>query len=158
MVCLAEMVRVLRTGGTLAVLEDDTLHHILLPWPVDLELEVRTAELAALRTEAVAPARFYVGRWTSRLLRRVGLRRVREHALAATRQTPLSPSAERFFAEYLAKLRWRVDPLLAKSVRQRFERLVDPASRRYLLKQPDFVAVCLDRVVWGVRPRGIASR
>src|SRR5205823_512322 len=65
--CLAEMLRVLRMGGTLAVLEDDTLHQILLPWPVDLELMVRAAELRAFEAEDVAPARFYIGRWTSRL-------------------------------------------------------------------------------------------
>jgi ubiquinone/menaquinone biosynthesis C-methylase UbiE len=151
MQCMAEMVRVLKPGGALAVLEDDTLHHVLLPWAVDLELEVRRAELAAFQKEAVAPARFYVGRWTSRLLRRVGLRRVREHALAATRQAPLSPAAQRFFAEYLANLASRVTPHLSSGLRRRLERLVNPASRRYLLKQRDFVAVCLDRVVWGVR-------
>ena len=82
------MVRVLRPGGWLAVLEDDTLHHILLPWPVDVELEVRAAELAAFESETAAPARYYIGRWALRLLRRVGLKRVQEQALAATRQAP----------------------------------------------------------------------
>jgi len=157
MQCMAEMVRILKPGGALAVLEDDTLHHVLLPWPVDLELEVRKAELAAFQKEAVAPARFYVGRWTSRLLRRVGLRRVREQTLAATRQAPLSEAAQRFFADYLANMARRVTPLLDASLRRRLERLVNPASRRYLLKQPDFVAVCLDRIVWGVRPDRIAT-
>jgi demethylmenaquinone methyltransferase/2-methoxy-6-polyprenyl-1,4-benzoquinol methylase len=156
--CLAEMVRVLRPGGTLAVLEDDTLHHVLLAWPVDLELELRSAELRAFQAESGDAARFYVGRWASRLLRRVGLGRVRERALAATRQAPLSPAAHQFFAEYLANLRRRVSPLLPAATLKRFDRLVNPASRRYLLKQPDFVAVCLDRVVWGIRAGRIQSR
>lgn len=158
MQCLREMVRVLCPGGSLAVLEDDTLHHILLPWPVDLELEVRAAELEGFRSEAAEPARYYIGRWASRLLQRVGLRRIHEQALAATRQAPLSPAGRQFFGEYLTGLRRLVSPRLSPSIRRRFEQLVDPASRRYLLDQRDFVAVCLDRVVWGTRPAHLASR
>jgi ubiquinone/menaquinone biosynthesis C-methylase UbiE len=150
--CLAEMIRVLRPGGTLAILEDDSLHHVLLPWPIELELEVRAAELAAFRAETTRPARYYIGRWLSRLLRRAGLRAVRERAFAATRQAPLAPAASRYFGDYLHSLAHRVRPHLSKATYKRFERLVNPTSRSYLLRQPGFVAVCLDRVVWGKRP------
>ena len=60
------MARVVRPGGTVAVLEDDTMHQVLLPWPVDLELAVRSAEWEAFREESDHPGKFYVGR---RLLR-----------------------------------------------------------------------------------------
>jgi SAM-dependent methyltransferase len=36
--------RVVRPGGTLAVLENDTPHHVLLPWSVEGELAVQEAE------------------------------------------------------------------------------------------------------------------
>jgi ubiquinone/menaquinone biosynthesis C-methylase UbiE len=153
--CLEEMVRVLRPGGTLAILEDDTLHHVLLPWPIDLELELRQAEFAAFEQERKATSRFYVGRWLSRLLRRAGLRRVRARAVVATRQTPLSRDAATFFGEYLRNLSQRVRPRLSPRSLRRFDRLVNPASRRYLLCQADFVGVSLDRLVSGIRPNAV---
>jgi len=149
--CLAEMSRVLRPGGALAILEDDTLHHLLLPWPIDVELEVRAAELAAFRDESPLPARYYIGRWLTRVLRRAGLHKVRERAVASARQAPLSPAAKKYLDEYLQSLARRVEPRLTKSIRRRFRRLVDPRSRTYLLKQAGFVAICLDRVVWGLK-------
>ena len=43
---LAEMRRVTRRGGTVAVLETDELHHVLLNWPTGVELAVQRATLA----------------------------------------------------------------------------------------------------------------
>jgi ubiquinone/menaquinone biosynthesis C-methylase UbiE len=149
--CLAEMIRVLRPGGALAILEDDTLHHLLLPWPIDVELEVRAAELAAFREESPLPSRYYIGRWLSRVLRRAGLRSIRERAFASTRQAPLSPAAKSYFIAYLASLARRVEPRLTKPTRRRFASLINPHSRHYLLNQKGFVAICLDRVVWGLK-------
>ena len=138
----------LRKGGTLAVLEDDTLHHALLPWPIDLELALRTAELTAFRRETVAPARFYVGRWAAPLAQS-GAGPCSRACLRGNAPAPLSRAGRQFFVEYLANLRRRVRPFLTRSFRQRFDRLVDPNSKRYLLRQPDFSAVLLDRVIWG---------
>jgi hypothetical protein len=40
---LRELGRVVRPGGQVAVLETDEYHHVLLPWPVGLELAVQRA-------------------------------------------------------------------------------------------------------------------
>jgi ubiquinone/menaquinone biosynthesis C-methylase UbiE len=40
---IREMARVLKPGGRLAVLETDAYHHVLLPWPVGLELAIQKA-------------------------------------------------------------------------------------------------------------------
>src|SRR6185295_5599067 len=45
---LEQMSRVLKSGGFIAVLENDTLHQVLLPWPCQLEIVVRAAEFADL--------------------------------------------------------------------------------------------------------------
>src|SRR5262249_61167811 len=45
---LAEMVRVTRSGGWLAVLESDPVHRILLRWDPNLEVRVRRAQLEGL--------------------------------------------------------------------------------------------------------------
>ncbi|QDU25231.1 Demethylmenaquinone methyltransferase [Anatilimnocola aggregata] len=151
--CLAEMRRVLRPGGTLAILENDSLHHLLLPWPVDLELQIHTAQLRAFRAQSRQPARFYAGRWLSRLLRKAGLQRPQERCFASTRQQPLSNMAERYFSTYVQGVRERVEPWLSKRALRRLDQLIDPDHSRCLWKQSDFVAVCIDRVVWAQRSR-----
>jgi ubiquinone/menaquinone biosynthesis C-methylase UbiE len=150
--CLAEMVRVLKPGGALAILENDSLHHVLLPWPVDLELQIHAAELRAWQRRTNRPARYYVGRWLSRLLRSAGLKRPRERAFAHLRQQPLRKSAQDYFAAYLAATRARVAADLSPRALRRLDQLLDPGSRRCLWKQPDFVAVCIDRLICAERP------
>ena len=59
---LRHMLRVTKPGGIVAVLEDDTLHSVLLPWPIEVELAVRVAELTALSEKSDNPRKFYVGR------------------------------------------------------------------------------------------------
>ena len=49
------MARVVKPGGLVAVLEDDTMHQVLLPWPVDVELAVRLAEWQSLVEESDEP-------------------------------------------------------------------------------------------------------
>ena len=81
---LKTMAGLVRPGGMVAVLEDDTLHQILLPWPVDLELAIRRAEYEAFADGGKPPEAYYVARHLGRLFREVGLDRVQSQAFAAT--------------------------------------------------------------------------
>ena len=51
---MRRMVRLARPGGTVAVLEDDSLHQVLLPCPVEVELALRAAELKGFVGESPA--------------------------------------------------------------------------------------------------------
>ena len=150
---LRQMGRFVRDGGTVAVLEDDTMHQLLLPWPVEVELAVRTAELKGLAEESDQPGKFYVGRQLTRVFREAGLVDCRKLTWATNRQAPLGLRERGFFEKYLLDLKERALPHLDASIAAKFERLVDPESVEYLLDDPDLSITCIDHVVWGTKRR-----
>jgi SAM-dependent methyltransferase len=148
---LQEMRRVVRRGGIVAVLENDPLHHVVLPWPVGLELDVRRAEWHGSAGAETAPGKFEVGRRLYDLFRRAGLEQCRLRTYAASRQAPLGADEHAFIKAYVQDLRRRVHPHLGAAVLRQFDRLFDPNSAFYLPRRPDFSFTCLDQVIWGVR-------
>ena len=148
------MARVVKPGGLVAVLEADTLHQVLLPWPVDVELAVRTAEWEALRDESERPRKFYVGRRLVRVFRDAGLVDLRTRTYASDRVAPLDPDVRAFLREYLTELKGRVAPRLAPAIRAEFERLADPESPESLVDWPDLAVTMIDHVIHGRKPAG----
>ena len=146
------MARVVRPGGVVAVLENDSLHHILLPWPVEVELAVRAAELLAFVDESEHPRKYYIGRRLNEVFREAGLEDCRKSTWATNRQAPLGPDERGFLGKYLRDLLERAGPRLEPTMRARFESLVDSRSDDYLLDQPDLTVTCLDHVVRGTKP------
>ena len=146
------MAAMVRPGGLVAVLEDDSLHQVLLPWPVDVELSARAAEWALLRKQVANPAKFYVGRRLIEVFAEAGLRELKIKTFAADRAAPLDPDSRAFFAEYLQQLRDSVAPTMEAAARGELERWIDPGSADYLLDAPTFAATVIDHVVQGRRP------
>ena len=149
---VAAMRRVVNPGGVVAVLENDTLHHVLLPWPVEVELAVRAAELSGLVEKQEHPSKFYVGRRLREVFREAGLGDVRQRTYVNDRQAPLDPAERGFLGAYLADLWERTRDRLAPAFRARFDRIADPSSGEYLLDRPDLTVTCLDHVVTGRKP------
>lgn len=150
---LRRMVDLSKPGaGLVAILENDAMHQVLLPWPVPLELAIRRAELAALTDGKRDASRYYVGRRLPQLLGDAGLVDVRVATWAANRQAPLSPPERTFLTEYLAALRDRVADDLEPAALEHFDRLARPASPDYLPDQSDLTLTCIDHVVVGRRP------
>lgn len=149
---LRHLRRVTKPGGIVAVLEGDTLHHVILPWPIEVELAVRAAELRALVDSSDRPRKFYVGRRLRRVFREAGLERIEARTWATDRHAPLGRDERAYFAEYLKGLAERVGPFLDGTARERFDRLTGPDSDDYLLDDRDLTATCLDYVVWGRKP------
>jgi ubiquinone/menaquinone biosynthesis C-methylase UbiE len=146
------MRRVARPGGVVAVLENDTLHHLLLPWPVEVELAVRHAELVGFAEESDRPRKYYIGRRLGEVFREAGLVDLRTSTRATNREAPLGPAERAFLRKYLDDLRGRTTPHLQSGLRERFERLVDPGSDGYLLDRPGLTVTCIDHVVTGRKP------
>jgi ubiquinone/menaquinone biosynthesis C-methylase UbiE len=149
---LRRMTRVVRAGGEVAVLENDSFHHVLLPWPVEVEVAIRRAELLGFVEESDRPRKYYVGRQLCQVYRASGLRECRRRTWATDRQAPLERRERAYLEEYLGDLRERAEPHLEPTMRAKFERLVNPDSEDYLLDRPDLSVTYVDHVVRGVKP------
>jgi ubiquinone/menaquinone biosynthesis C-methylase UbiE len=148
---LHEMRRVVRPGGMVAVLENDTLHHMLLPWPAELELAVRQAQLAALEQETTMTGRFYIGRNLCSTFETVGLEECCVTTYTIDRRAPLSQDERTFIQHYLRDVGDRARPHLDDAARAAFDLLLRPESRLYLLDQPGFFMSHLEIVARGVK-------
>jgi ubiquinone/menaquinone biosynthesis C-methylase UbiE len=146
---LAEMHRVVRPGGTVAVLENDTLHEVLLPWPAALELAVRRAELAAFHDEAAE--RYYVGRSLARRFRAAGFKAWSLKTYAISRVGAAQPDVQTFLEGYLADLRGRIASRLTQRRLAAFDRCLARGGANCLLDRADFTLTCLVYVAWGVK-------
>ena len=141
-----------KPGGYVAVIENDEFHHVLLPWPIEIELAVCHAELAAHIERSRRPRKFYVGRQLRELFHAAGLTDCRQRTWTFDCQAPLGPSEREFFACHLHNLRERTRPHLKPETVDEFDRLACPDSEYYMLDSPDFAATCINFVIWGMRP------
>jgi ubiquinone/menaquinone biosynthesis C-methylase UbiE len=149
---LQEMRRVVRRGGCVVILENDRLHHLLLPWPAEFELALRQAELQALTRETRRPEKFYVGRRLRSLCRFAGLQPCRKRTYATNRQAPLGQDEQIFLRGYLQRLQQRVKGYLDPVRQRQLEVLIDPGSPRSLLNHPGLTVTCVAHLIWGVKP------
>jgi demethylmenaquinone methyltransferase / 2-methoxy-6-polyprenyl-1,4-benzoquinol methylase len=151
-VTLRELHRVVRPGGYVAVLENDDFHHVLLPWPVELELAVQRAFVLSCRERFGNAWALYRGRRLARTLRDAGLVPWRRTTHAIDRQAPLRSEDRDFFAQFFGYLRDLAVPHLGPAEACTLLDLTDSGSPRYLLDQPDFEATYLFTVAIGRRP------
>jgi ubiquinone/menaquinone biosynthesis C-methylase UbiE len=146
---LRELGRVVRPGGSVAVLENDDFHHVLLPWPVEVELAVQRAFVQSCRQRFGDARTLYRGRGLARTLLAAELQSWLRRTYAIDRQAPLGPADRAFFAGYFAYLRELAAPHLPEAEARTFADLLDERSGRYLLDQPDFEATYLFTVAVG---------
>jgi len=143
---LAEMARVVKPGGVVAVLDGDTDGSFpCLPWSPEFEHVLRAAALRAQRENfgGTLPYAFegYIGRRLLRLLREAGLVEGRMRAVTQVESGPLSAHAEAALCYWvLESFGQRVREYLAPHDWDRLTRSFTPTSRDYLPSQPGFFA------------------
>ena len=137
-----------RPGGYIIVLEEDTLHQLLIPWPIDLELALREAEWQALKAETRMPDKYYVARHLRGLFAGVGLKPHRKYTYTMERAAPLSGDVHIFIREYFRNSKKRLWPYLSKTMRHLWHTYLTPASPHYLPAQDDFEMTWISHVLW----------
>ena len=151
---LRKMEQVARPGGVVAVFENDEFHHVLLPWPVEVELALRRAEMLALVELSAKPRKFYVGRDLRPTFRAAGLANCQHRTWTIDRQAPLGPDDREYLAGYLADLREKASSRLSGAIAREFDRLVEPGSPGYMLDDPDLAVTFLNHLAWSVKEGG----
>jgi SAM-dependent methyltransferase len=149
---LQHVARVLVPGGIVAILENDTMHQVFLPWPVGLELPLRTAELRQLAAETNNPGTFYIGRRLPSVFAAAGFEPIQITTLAIDRQAPFRAAEHQLLQSYLDELVERVQPHLDAPLREQLRLLADPASPQHLLRQPYLTMTWLNVLALGRRP------
>jgi ubiquinone/menaquinone biosynthesis C-methylase UbiE len=148
-VVLRHLARVLRPGGIVAILENDTMHQVLLPWPVGLELPLRAAELRALSEVTLNPSKYYVGRRLPAVFAAAGLEPLEMTTRAFDRQAPFGEAEQALLQSYLDEVANRVAPYLDASLLQELRRLMDPKSPQHMLRQPYLTMTWLNVLALG---------
>lgn len=151
-VAIGHMARVLRPGGLVAILENDTLHKVFLPWPVRLELPLRAAELRSFLEGSGNVSKYYVGRRLPALLAAAGLVPLRMTTHAFDRQAPMGPAERELLQSYLEEVVERVAPHLDAALLLELRQLVEPGSPQHLLDQPHLTMTWLNVLAIGQRP------
>ncbi len=151
-VVLRHVARVLRPGGVVAVLENDTLHQVSLPWPVGLELPLRAAELRAFTEESRHPSKFYVGRRLLAVFAAAGFEPLTMATHAIDRQAPLGEAEQRLLQSYLDGVERRVAPFLHPARLRELRGLSDPRSRHHMLREPHLTMTWFNVLALGRKP------
>jgi SAM-dependent methyltransferase len=141
-----------RGGGRVAVFESDELHHVLLPWPVDVELALRRAELAAFEARSDRPSKYYVARDLPTIFREAGLPPCEIFSFAFNRQAPFDAPTRRFLAAYLKDLGERTRPYLDRETRRLVAGRIGPDAIARLLDDPDSLVICVDHLAISTLP------
>jgi SAM-dependent methyltransferase len=151
-VAIGHMARVLRPGGLVVVLENDTLHQVLLPWPVALELPLRAAELRSFQEGSRNSTRYYVGRRLPAVLAAAGLEPLSMTSHAFDRQAPLGAAERELLQSYLEEIADRVAAHLEPALLHELRQLVDPRSPKHLLQRPHLTMTWLSVLALGRKP------
>jgi ubiquinone/menaquinone biosynthesis C-methylase UbiE len=152
-----EMFRVTSATGTVAILEGDEFHHVLLPWPVELEAALPAALLEASRAKYGDGGKLAPARRLRTILKQTGFSAVRRSTSSADRAAPFDQATTDFLREHFAHLRELVRPRLTSTLQRQFDSATDHGSQRSFFHRPDAEFTCINAVfIASARNSGVA--
>jgi ubiquinone/menaquinone biosynthesis C-methylase UbiE len=140
---IREMARVLRPSGRLAVLETDAYHHVLLPWPVSLELAIQKAVREACVKRYGSGTKFAQSRKLRGLFLEAGLSSTRKQTVVADRVAPLAEAEREFLLHHFKHLRGLVQRELRPEELKELDRFTDADDAESFLNAADAELTCL---------------
>lgn len=140
---IREMARVLKPGGRLAVLETDAYHHVLLPWPVSLELAIQKAVREACVKRYGSGAKFAQSRKLRAEFAGAGLTPTGKRTVVADRVAPFGPAEREFLRHHFAHLRKLVGRELQEAELNELDHFADAADPESFLNRADAELTCL---------------
>lgn len=141
---LGELARVTVPGGHIAVLEADEFHHVLLPWPIELELAIQRALARSAEKRYGCGSRLAPSRFLRRTLIEAGWVPERKVTFAFDRQAPFADWERAFLTGHFRHLTHPVRHELQPVQRAQFDRLTDPDSEESFLSHSDSEFTCLN--------------
>jgi SAM-dependent methyltransferase len=154
---LRRMAELARPGGIVAVLENDTLHQLLLPWPSRVEMLLRAAERDALEEKSSNAGKYYIGRRLPAVMAAAGIEPLGFKTQSIDRIAPLDDDLAEFLQLYLEQLFKRVRPSLPEASAAMLREYVLPDGENYLLKQSYFTMTWVNILAWGRVPAAGAT-
>ena len=156
---LRKLTQLLRPGGKLIVVENDTAHYPILPLPGAFEQRLRDARLRYESTRCGSDwlaERYKAGRHLAHWLRQLGLVDLSVNTLVSEDLAPLHPEVEtywRLFLDWDARL---IGPYLSPADAAAYAALFDPTSSEYLFARPGCYVIELTTVASAQRPEDAA--
>jgi ubiquinone/menaquinone biosynthesis C-methylase UbiE len=143
---IREMARVLKPGGRLAVLETDEYHHVLLPWPVSLELAIQKAVRAVCKQRFGSGEKFAQSRKLRAEFLEAGLTPLGKRTIVADRVAPFKPADRAFLTHHFEHLRKFVQPELKTSELDELNKFTSADDPESFLNRADAELTCLASV------------
>ncbi len=141
-----EMHRVTKRHGVTAILEVDEFHHVLLPWPVELEAALPLAIQKASVQRYGDGKKLAPVRKLRPVLAESGFDSVERITYAFDRGAPFDAATREFLEHHLAYLKSLAYPHLPRSKQGLFDRMADFDNPRSPFRSPGAELVCINAV------------
>lgn len=148
---LREIARVLRRGGSVAVLETDEYHHVLLPWPVGLELVVQRALRDECQHKFGDVTKLAQTRHLRSEFREAALRPMVSRTVVADRAAPFDAATRDFLTKHLNYLHEFVHMELTPREKAKLERAIDANDPESLINHPDSELRCISTIAHAIK-------